>query len=300
MGRKAKLKLETEQKKIIAERLREALKNSKYKSQSELAKELNISRSSMSRMFVGDESDNSYSIPNMIALSKALGVRIDYLLGGEYKYKDLSLEDISKKTGLSEAAIDKIINHISYDNPALYKNKIWCLDQLICSIGFEAFLEKFNNYLAFNYDKEYEKYFDNKVKNALDDSKKEMLPEADDIRYRIERELTEYSLYAANLTEYKYQFNLKMADYWKKKMDELKDSKHIPYEDYETYPYAKERFDYYNNWIVTYQNKKELQESMEKVFDNFLEYQEEANKHFQELEESMQPKTKEKKRNGKK
>lgn len=144
MGRKAQKQLTPEQKKIIASRIGEAFEESKrkgkYKSQSMLATDLGISRSSMNRMFIGDESDNSYTLPNLIALSDALDVRIDYLLGGDYKYKDLSIEDISKKTNLSEKSVDRLMNKLS-------KLEIAAVDEIICSIFASSFLYRLGEYI---------------------------------------------------------------------------------------------------------------------------------------------------------
>ncbi len=286
---------------ILKNELKERKKrNAKY-NQDDFAKELNISSSTLTQLL---KQNRNPSLDSLFSISEALNCSIDYLAGlthiknREWDDINKSIQLLSKKTKLSEKALDKIINHISYDEPYLYGDKMWVLNQLICSIGFETFLEKFNNYLAFNYDLEYEKYYDNKIRNILESPKKEILPEADDIRYRVERDLKEYAIHTANLTEYKYQFNIKMADRWKKKMDEYKEKdSSLILEDYETFSYAKQRYEYYESLIATYQNKTELQESMEKNFDNHLKEMEKKNKRLK-VKQIKLTKSKENKKNG--
>ena len=64
-----------------------------------LAQQMNMSLQSFSRMLGGN---NKPRIDNIIELSKLLNVSIDYLLGiSEESTVDVSIKDISKKTGLS-------------------------------------------------------------------------------------------------------------------------------------------------------------------------------------------------------
>lgn len=71
-----------------------------------LANQMNMSIQSLSRMLGGN---NKPRIDNIIELSKILNVSIDYLLGiSNESSVDVSLKDMSKKTGLSGKSIDKL------------------------------------------------------------------------------------------------------------------------------------------------------------------------------------------------
>ena len=71
-----------------------------------LANQMNMSIQSLSRMLGGN---NKPRIDNIIELSKILNVSIDYLLGVSNEATiDLSIKDISKKTGLSVKSVEKL------------------------------------------------------------------------------------------------------------------------------------------------------------------------------------------------
>lgn len=82
-----------------------------------LANQMNMSIQSLSRMLGGN---NKPRIDNIIELSKILNVSIDYLLGlSNESSVDVSLKDISKKTGLSVKSIDKLQHFNSKDQKQL-------------------------------------------------------------------------------------------------------------------------------------------------------------------------------------
>ncbi|MBB5184808.1 transcriptional regulator with XRE-family HTH domain [Faecalicoccus acidiformans] len=91
-----------------------------------LAQQMNMSLQSFSRMLGGN---NNPRIDNVIELSKKLDISIDYLLGvSEESTIDVSLKDISEKTGLSVKSIEKLI---CYKNNKLSDRKLKALNLLL-------------------------------------------------------------------------------------------------------------------------------------------------------------------------
>lgn len=91
-----------------------------------LAQQMNMSLQSFSRMLGGN---NNPRIDNIIELSKLLNVSIDYLLGvSEESTIDVSLKDMSEKTGLSVKSIEKLI---CYKNNKLSDRKLKALNLLL-------------------------------------------------------------------------------------------------------------------------------------------------------------------------
>ena len=91
-----------------------------------LAQQMNMSLQSFSRMLGGN---NNPRIDNIIELSKLLNVSIDYLLGvSEESTIDVSLKDMSEKTGLSVKSIEKLI---CYKNNKLSDHKLKALNLLL-------------------------------------------------------------------------------------------------------------------------------------------------------------------------
>ena len=87
---------------------------------------MNMSLQSFSRMLGGI---NNPRIDNIIELSKLLNVSIDYLLGvSEESTIDVSLKDMSEKTGLSVKSIEKLI---CYKNNKLSDRKLKALNLLL-------------------------------------------------------------------------------------------------------------------------------------------------------------------------
>ena len=105
----------------IEERLMEIEKNKTW-----LAWQMNMSLQSFSRMLRGN---NNPRIDNVIKLSKLLNISTDYLLGvSEESAIDVSLKDMSEKTGLSVKSIEKLI---CYKNNKLSDHKLKALNLLL-------------------------------------------------------------------------------------------------------------------------------------------------------------------------
>ena len=112
--------------------------NEMKQTKSWLAQQMNMSLQSFSRMLGGN---NNPRIDNIIELSKLLNVSIDYLLGvSEESTIDVSLKDMSEKTGLSVKSIEKLI---CYKNDKFSNDKLEALNLL---------LENNNLLLSFLYD----------------------------------------------------------------------------------------------------------------------------------------------------
>ena len=100
--------------------------NEMKQTKSWLAQQMNMSLQSFSRMLGGN---NNPRIDNIIELSKLLNVSIDYLLGvSEESTIDVSLKDMSEKTGLSVKSIEKLI---CYKNNKLSDHKLKALNLLL-------------------------------------------------------------------------------------------------------------------------------------------------------------------------
>lgn len=91
---------------IFAKRLVESMAAAGYKSQDDLAKELNIQRQTISNYMNGARTPNTYTLKQ---LCKALGVSADYLIGltdtGNFT-ANADVRTISEYTGLSNDAVE--------------------------------------------------------------------------------------------------------------------------------------------------------------------------------------------------